>query len=214
MSAAMKRMKIGVLASGGGTDLQSVIDGVHGRSGEIAVVISNKADAYALTRAERAGIPATAIIERDCGGVAAFNAKIVETLKSYGCELVVLAGYLRIITADFVAAFPNRIVNIHPALIPSFCGPGYYGMRVHEAVYRYGCKVSGCTVHFVNEEADAGPIIAQRAVALADDDTPETIQQRVLALEHALLPAVVAAICEGRVHVDGRRVRIDVPSQN
>lgn len=212
MSAAMKRMKIGVLASGGGTDLQSVIDGVHGRSGEIAVVISNKADAYALTRAERAGIPATAIIERDCGGVAAFNAKIVETLKSYGCELVVLAGYLRIITADFVAAFPNRIVNIHPALIPSFCGPGYYGMRVHEAVYRYGCKVSGCTVHFVNEEADAGPIIAQRAVALADDDTPETIQQRVLALEHALLPAVVAAICEGRVHVAGRRVHVDAPA--
>lgn len=202
-------MKIGVLASGGGTDLQSVIDGVHGKTGDIAVVISNKADAYALERAKKAGIPAVAIIEKDCGSVDAFNEKIIETLKSYGCELVVLAGYLRIITKAFVDAWPNRIVNIHPALIPSFCGPGFYGMHVHEAIYDYGCKVSGCTVHFVNEEADAGPIIAQRAVALADDDTPEMIQKKVLAEEHKLLPWVVAKICEGKVHVDGRRVTVD-----
>lgn len=204
-------MKIGVLASGGGTDLQSVIDGVHGKTGEITVVISNKSDAFALKRAEKAGIPAVFIDEKSCDGAEDFNAKIVETLKKYGCELVVLAGYLKIVTKNFVDAYPNRIVNIHPALIPSFCGPGFYGMHVHEAIYDYGCKVSGCTVHFVNEEADAGPIIAQKAVQLEDSDKPEDIQKKVLAEEHQLLPWVVTQICLGRVHVNGRRVTIDKP---
>lgn len=202
-------MKIGVLASGGGTDLQSVIDGVHGKTGEITVIISNKADAYALTRAKKAGIPAVFVDEKACEDTEDFNAKIVATLKAHGCELVVLAGYLKIITKNFVDAYPNRIVNIHPALIPSFCGPGFYGMHVHEAIYAYGCKVSGCTVHFVNEQADAGPIIAQKAVQLSDDDQPEDIQKKVLEEEHKLLPWVVTQICLGRVHVDGRRVSID-----
>lgn len=202
-------MKIGVLASGGGTDLQSVIDGVHGKTGEITVVISNKSDAFALKRAEKAEIPAVFIDEKSCNGVEDFNAKIVETLKKYGCELVVLAGYLKIITKNFVDVYPNKIVNIHPALIPSFCGPGFYGMHVHEAIYEYGCKVSGCTVHFVNEEADAGPIIAQKAVQLEDGDKPEDIQKKVLEEEHQLLPWVVTQICLGRVHVNGRRVTID-----
>ena len=202
-------MKIGVLASGGGTDLQSVIDKVHGVSGEIAVVISNNKDAYALTRAQNAGIPAVAIVEKECDGVADFNARIVAELKARGVELVVLAGYMRIITADFVKAYPNRIVNIHPALIPSFCGEGYYGMHVHQAVYDYGVKVTGATVHFVNEEADAGPIIAQRTVPVLNDDRPESIQKRVLEVEHELLPWVVAQICLGKVSVDGRHVRVE-----
>ncbi|MGN0193937.1 MAG: phosphoribosylglycinamide formyltransferase [Pseudoramibacter sp.] len=202
-------MKIGVLASGGGTDLQSVIDGVHRKTGEITVVISNKPDAYALERAKKAGIPAVFVDEKQYDGPEAFNAKIVEVLEAHGCELVVLAGYLKIVTKNFVDRYPNRIVNIHPALIPSFCGPGYYGMHVHEAVYNYGCKVSGATVHFVNEEADAGPIIAQKAVPLADGDKPEDIQKKVLEEEHRLLPWVVSQICLGRVHVDGRRVTVD-----
>lgn len=200
--------KIGVLVSGGGTNLQAIIDKVHGKSGEIAVVIANKATAYGLVRAQNSGIPTQVVLEEDFEGCEAFNAKLIEILKDYGVELVVLAGYMKIITPNFVAAYPNKIVNIHPALIPSFCGEGYYGMHVHEAVYAYGAKVSGATVHFVNEEADAGPVIAQRTVALADEDTPEIIQKKVLKIEHELLPWVVEQCCLGRVSVEGRRVRI------
>ena len=136
-------MKIGVLISGGGTNLQSIIDTVHGKSGEIAVVISNKADAYGLTRAKNADIPAEVIVENDCADVDDFNAKMIDVLKDYDVELVVLAGFMRILTPAFIAAYPNRIVNIHPALIPSFCGEGFYGMRVHRAIFEYGVKISG-----------------------------------------------------------------------
>ncbi len=202
-------MKIGVLISGGGTNLQSIIDTVHGKSGEIAVVISNKADAYGLTRAKNADIPAEVIVENDCADVDDFNAKMIDVLKDYDVELVVLAGFMRILTPAFIAAYPNRIVNIHPALIPSFCGEGFYGMRVHRAIFEYGVKISGPTVHFVNEEADGGPIIAQKAVPIDDCETPEAIAAKVLEEEHKLLPWVVEQICLGRVHVDGRRVTID-----
>ena len=202
-------MKIGVLISGGGTNLQAVIDAVHGKSGDIAVVISNKADAYGLERAQKADIPTSVILESDCADVDDFNKKMVGVLKDYGVELVVLAGFMRILTPAFIAAYPNRIVNIHPALIPSFCGEGFYGMRVHRAIFEYGAKVSGPTVHFVNEEADGGPIIAQKAVSIDDCDSPEAIAQTVLREEHKLLPWVVEQICLGRVHVDGRRVTID-----
>ena len=202
-------MKIGVLISGGGTNLQSIIDEVHGKSGEIAVVLSNKADACGLTRAKNADIPTEVIVESDCADVDDFNAKMIDVLNDYGVELVVLAGFMRILTPAFIAAYPNRIVNIHPALIPSFCGEGFYGMHVHRAIFEYGAKVSGPTVHFVNEEADGGPIIAQKAVPIDDCDSPEAIAAKVLKEEHKLLPWVVEQICLGRVHADGRRVTID-----
>ncbi|MDD2413745.1 MAG: phosphoribosylglycinamide formyltransferase [Eubacteriaceae bacterium] len=202
-------MKIGVLVSGGGTNLQAIIDKVHGKTGEIAVVIANNPDAYGLVRAQKAGIATAVVVEQDCGSPEAFNQKMMAVLKAHDVELVVLAGFMRILTPAFVRAYPNRIVNIHPALIPSFCGEGFYGMHVHQAVYDYGVKVSGPTVHFVSEEADAGPIIAQRTVALDDSDKPEAIQKKVLVLEHELLPWVVEQICLGHVHVDGRRVAID-----
>lgn len=201
-------LKIGVLVSGGGTNLQAIIDKVHGKTGEIAVVIANNADAYGLTRAEKCSIPTAVVLEKDYTDVDAFNQAIIDRLNAYGVDLVVLAGYMKIITPDFVQAFPNRIVNIHPALIPSFCGEGYYGMHVHNAVIDYGVKVTGATVHFVNEQADGGPIIAQRTVEVAVDDTPESIQKKVLKIEHVLLPWVVEQICLGRVSVEGRKVII------
>lgn len=200
--------KIGVLVSGGGTNLQAVIDRVHHKSGEIAVVIANNADAYGLTRAQNSGIPTAVVLEKDFEDYDAFNAEIIRILKDKGVELVVLAGYMKIITPAFVEAYPNKIVNIHPALIPSFCGEGYYGLHVHEAVIDYGVKVTGATVHFVNEEADAGPIIAQKTVEVADDDTPESIQKKVLEIEHTLLPWVVELYCLGHITVEGRKTKI------
>lgn len=200
--------KIGVLVSGGGTNLQSVIDKVHHKTGEIVIVIANNADAYGLVRAKNSGIATAAVLEKDYEDYDAFNAKIIETLKANEVELVVLAGYMKIITSAFVEAFPNRIVNIHPALIPSFCGEGYFGMNVHQAVYDYGVKVTGATVHFVNEKADAGPIIAQKTVEIDDKDTPEAIQQKVLKIEHKLLPWVVEQYCLDRIAVEGRKTII------
>ena len=200
--------KIGVLVSGGGTNLQAVIDRVHHKSGEVAVVIANNADAYGLTRAQNSGIPTAVVLESDFEDYDAFNAEIIRILKDKGVELVVLAGYMKIITPAFVEAYPNKIVNIHPALIPSFCGEGYYGLHVHKAVIDYGVKVTGATVHFVNEEADAGPIIAQKTVEVADDDTPESIQKKVLEIEPTLLPWVVEQYCLGHISVEGRKTKI------
>ena len=202
-------LKIGVLVSGGGSNLQSIIDQVHGKTGEIALVLSNKADAFGLERAKKSGIPTAVVEESQCDGVEDFNQKMIEALKEKGVELVVLAGFMRIITKNFVETYPNKIINIHPALIPSFCGEGYFGMHVHRGVYNYGVKVTGATVHFVNEEADAGPIIAQRVVDIENQDTPEIIQQKVLKIEHELLPSVVEAFCRGKIHVDGRRVVVE-----
>ncbi|NLN97707.1 MAG: phosphoribosylglycinamide formyltransferase [Eubacteriaceae bacterium] len=200
--------KIGVLISGGGTNLQALIDNIHGDTAEIALVVSNKADVYGLTRAEQAGIPSATVSEQAFKNEKLFFAKIVELLQDYQCDGVILAGFMRILTEEFIDSFPNRIINIHPALIPSFCGEGYYGMHVHRAVVDYGVKVTGATVHFVNAVCDGGPIILQECVSVKDDDTPEDVQQRVLALEHRLLPKAVALFCQDRLVVEGRRVQI------
>ena len=199
--------KIGVLVSGSGTNFQSLIDTVHQKDGEIAVVISNNRQAFGLERGEAAGIPAVAINPKGYPTNEAFDQKIIEILSGYNVELVVLAGYMKIITPEFVDAYPNAIINIHPALIPSFCGEGLYGMRVHQAVIDYGVKVTGATVHFVNEVADGGPVILQETVAVEDDDTPESIQQKVLKIEHKLLPKAVKAFCHDQLTVEGRLVK-------
>lgn len=200
-------LKIGVLISGGGSNLQAVIDQVHNKTGEIVVVISNKAEAYGLTRAAQAGIATEIVQDAKNRSASDFNQRMVDILMQKKVDLVVMAGYMKIVPPSFIEAFPNKIINIHPSLIPSFCGEGFYGMRVHQAVYDYGVKVTGATVHFVNEEADGGPIIAQETVALDDDDTPESIQKKVLAIEHRLLPEVVSDYCQGRISVSGRRVK-------
>ena len=204
----MKR--IAVLISGSGSDLQSVIDRIEagGIDGRIEVVISSNAKAFGLERAKRAGIPTRVYAKADFASLEEMYADMITFLSASGVELVVLAGYMSILTPNIVRAFPNAIINIHPALIPSFCGKGYYGLRVHEAALAYGVKLSGCTVHFVNEEPDGGPIILQESVPVLEDDTPETLQQRILEAEHRLLPDAVALFCADRLSVHGRIVRI------
>ena len=198
------------MVSGGGTDLQSVIDGVESGKipGKIVVVIASKPGVFALERAKRAGIAGVVICKRDYADEQAFFEANLSTLRKYGVEGVVLAGYLSILGKEMIEAFPNKIINIHPALIPSFCGKGYYGLKVHEAALAYGVKLSGATVHFVDEGADTGPIIAQRAVPVLPGDTPETLQQRVLEVEHEILPEAVALFCQDRLQVQGRMVTI------
>ena len=186
------KARIAVLVSGGGTNLQALLDAqqrgeIH--SGEIVLVISNNPDAYALTRAANAGVPSAVLTKKDCGGQASFEEKLTELLDGAGIDLVILAGFMSILSADFTARWPERIINVHPSLIPSFCGQGFYGLRVHEAALSYGVKVTGATVHFVNEIPDGGRIIAQKAVEIAQDDTPETLQRRVMEqAEWILLP--------------------------
>lgn len=198
------------MVSGGGTDLQSVIDGVEdGRiPAEIVVVIASKPGIYALERARKAGIPGIVICKKEYADEEAFFEANLAALRQYGAEGVVLAGYLSILGKRMIEAFPNKIINIHPSLIPSFCGKGYYGLKVHKAALEYGVKVSGATVHFVDEGADTGPIIAQRAVPVLPGDTPEMLQQRVLEVEHEILPEAVALFCQDRLEVQGRRVSI------
>lgn len=204
----MKRLA--VMVSGGGTDLQSVIDGVQSGKipGEIAVVISSKPGVYALERAKKAGIPGIVICKKDYADEQAFFDANLGVLREYGAEGVVLAGYLSILGRQMIEAYPNKIINIHPSLIPSFCGKGYYGLRVHQAVLDYGAKVSGATVHFVDEGADTGPIILQQAVSVLPEDTAESLQQRILEVEHEILPEAVALFCAGRLLVQGRKVTI------
>lgn len=204
----MKRLA--VMVSGGGTDLQSVIDGVQSGKipGEIAVVISSKPGVYALERAKKAGIPGVVICKKNYADEQAFFDANLSALREYGAEGVVLAGYLSILGRQMIEAYPNKIINIHPSLIPSFCGKGYYGLRVHQAVLDYGAKVSGATVHFVDEGADTGPIILQRAVSVLPEDTAESLQQRILEVEHGILPEAVALFCADRLRVQGRKVTI------
>lgn len=204
----MKRLA--VMVSGGGTDLQSVIDGVQSGKipAEIAVVISSKPGVYALERAKKAGIPGVVICKKDYADEQAFFDANLGALWEYGAEGVVLAGYLSILGRQMIEAYPNKIINIHPSLIPSFCGKGYYGLRVHQAVLDYGAKVSGATVHFVDEGADTGPIILQQAVSVLPEDTAESLQQRILEVEHEILPEAVALFCAGRLLVQGRKVTI------
>ena len=188
----MKKIKIAVLVSGGGTNLQALIDSQEKviKSGEISLVISNKAGVYALERAKSANIKSLVITKAECGGVNEFNHKLIEVLKAEKIELVVLAGFLAILSKEFTDAFKDRIINVHPSLIPSFCGKGYYGLKVHEEALSYGVKVTGATVHYVNEIPDGGKIIMQKAVEILDGDTPETLQKRVMErAEWIILPA-------------------------
>ncbi|WP_313343767.1 phosphoribosylglycinamide formyltransferase [Sedimentibacter sp.] len=202
--------KIGILISGSGTNLQSLIDEINkgNINGEIAVVISNKKEAYGLERARLYNIDTVFINEKKYESFELFNEAIIAELKSHEIDLVVLAGYIKILSHKFVEEFKNKIINIHPSLIPSFCGKGYYGIKVHQAAIDYGVRISGATVHFVDEGADTGPIIFQEAVKVSDSDTAETLQKRVLVLEHRLLPLAVKMYCEDRLYSEGRRVVI------
>ena len=203
---------IAVLVSGGGTNLQALIDaqsrGELG-GGKITAVISSKPGAYALERAAKAGIPGFVLPRKEFPSNRAMTLALVEKLKELNTDLVVLAGCMVIFTEELVKAYPNAIMNVHPALIPAFCGPGYYGLRVHEEALRYGVKVSGATVHFVTEECDGGPIIAQKAVPIQEGDTPEVLQKRIMEqAEWLLLPQAVSLFCQGRLQVEGRHVII------
>lgn len=192
-------IKIAVLVSGGGTNLQALIDAQKAgkiTDGVLSLVVSNKPDAYALTRAKTAGIPTAVVQKKECGSREAFEAKIRAVLDANGIELIVLAGFMCILSESFTAAYPRRILNVHPSLIPSFCGEGFYGLHVHEAALAYGVKVTGATVHFVNEIPDGGEIILQKAVEIQDGDTPEILQKRVMEeAEWILLPAAVQKVC-------------------
>ena len=192
----MKR--IAVLVSGGGTNLQALIDaqGSVLRSGKIALVVANNADAYALERAKKADIATEVVLKKQCGSQFAFEEKLKEILAAHHIDVIVLAGFMTILTENFTAAYPNRILNVHPSLIPSFCGEGFYGLRVHQAALEQGVKVTGATVHFVNEVCDGGKIIAQKAVYIEDGDTPEILQRRVMEqAEWILLPQATEKVC-------------------
>ena len=176
-------VKIAVMVSGGGTNLQALIDAEQSgiiKSGKISLVLSNKADAYALERAKRADIPTAVVEKKSCADSVEFENKLMEILDGAGIEIIVLAGFMSILTERFTRHYENRIINVHPSLIPSFCGKGFYGLKVHEAALAYGVKVSGATVHFVNEIPDGGKIIMQKAVAVEDGDTPEILQRRIM----------------------------------
>ena len=196
----MKKANIAVFVSGGGTNLQALIDAQSSGkiiSGEIKLVISNKENAYALTRAKNAGIDGVTILRKNCGSNEAFESAILMMLKEYEIDVIVLAGFLYVLSENFIKKYPDRIINVHPSLIPSFCGDGYYGLKVHEEALKYGVKVTGATVHFVNEVTDGGKIIFQKAVDVHNDDTPETLQRRVMEeAEWQLLPKACEFICE------------------
>lgn len=194
----MRKARIAVLVSGGGTNLQALIDAQHSgiiQSGEICLVISNNAGAYALERAQKAGIKTAVVLKKECGSQVAFEEKIMQLLSENEIDLIVLAGFMSILSETFTKAYPKRILNVHPSLIPSFCGAGFYGLRVHEEALRYGVKVTGATVHFVNEIPDGGEIIFQKAVEILDGDTPEVLQKRVMEqAEWKILPAAVEKV--------------------
>ena len=206
----MKR--IAVLVSGGGTNLQALIDAKNRGAipeGEFAAVISSSPAAYALKRAEAAGIPTFVIDRKAYASNREMTLSLTELLQTQKIDLVVLAGFLYILTKELVNAYPNAIINVHPALIPSFCGEGCYGLHVHEKAIEYGVKVSGATVHFVSEECDGGPIILQKAVPVEEGDTPEALQRRIMEqAEWILLPQAVDLFCRGKLSVEGRRVHI------
>ncbi|MBQ9761189.1 MAG: phosphoribosylglycinamide formyltransferase [Clostridia bacterium] len=209
----MSKKRIAVLVSGGGTNLQALIDaekkGMFGESG-IALVVASKAGVYALERAASNGIDSIVLARKDYADIAAYSRALADTLTAARIDLVVLAGFLTIIDEQVYEAFPNKIINVHPALIPSFCGKGYYGLHVHEAALAKGVKVSGATVHIVTPECDAGPIILQRAVAVKEDDTPETLQRRIMEeAEWNILPEAVKLFCEDRLTVKDNKVFIE-----
>ena len=202
--------KIAVLVSGGGTNLQALIDAQERGElgcGRITLVIASKPDVYALERAKKHSIESLVLARKEYASITAYSKALTDALVAADIDLVVLAGFLTIIDEQVYNAFPNRILNVHPALIPSFCGKGYYGLRVHEAALQKGVKVSGATVHIVTPECDAGPIVLQKAVEVKDDDTPETLQKRIMEeAEWKILPAAVKLFCEERITVKENRV--------
>ena len=206
-------LKLAVLVSGGGTNLQAIMDSIDdGRitNAEIRVVISNNAGAYALTRAEKYGVEALLLSPKSFDTREEFNQKLLEALKEREIDLVVLAGYLVVVPPCVIEEYENRIINIHPSLIPSFCGTGCYGLHVHEKALARVVRVSGATVHFVDEGTDTGPILLQKPVMVEQDDTPEVLQRRIMEqAEWVILPKAIDLIANGKVHVDGRKVTID-----
>ena len=204
-----RKVKIAVLVSGGGTNLQALIDAEHSgviKNGKISLVISNKPDAYALTRAEQAGIESVIISSKEYKDQSVFESKLIETLTENGIELIVLAGFMRILSANFTSRYPNRIINVHPSHIPSFCGKGFYGLKVHEAALAYGVKVTGATVHFVNEIPDGGEIILQKSVCVKKGESAESLQQRVMRqAEWIILPRAVELVSKDILSKEGKR---------
>ena len=212
MDRAGKQTSIAVLVSGGGTNLQALIDaeqrGELG-NGKITLVLASKPGVYALERAANHGIEGKVLARRDFDSIAAYSKALADTLEAAGIDLVVLAGFLTIIDEQVYERFPNRILNVHPALIPSFCGKGYYGLYVHEAALAKGVKVSGATVHIVTPECDAGPIVLQKAVEVKEGDTPEVLQRRIMEeAEWKILPQAVRLFCDGRISVEDNKVHI------
>ena len=206
------KKKIAVLVSGGGTNLQALIDAEKSgiiRNGEISLVISNVAGAYALERAGKAGIKTETVIKKELGSQKAFEEKIISLLTENEIDLIVLAGFMSILSEDFTKTYPHRIINVHPSLIPSFCGKGFYGLHVHEAALEKGVRVTGATVHFVNEIPDGGEIILQKAVEIKEGDTPEVLQKRVMVeAEWNILPEAVSLFCQERLEVKNNKVYI------
>ena len=196
----MEKIKIAVLVSGGGTNLQALIDAERSgiiESGRISLVLSNKAGAYALERARNVGIPTATVLRSECADNTEFEGRIIEALDGAGIEIIVLAGFMSILSERFTSHYRDRIINVHPSLIPSFCGKGFYGLKVHEAALAYGVKVSGATVHFVNEIPDGGRIIMQKAVEIKDGDTPEILQRRIMEeAEWKILPLSCELVCK------------------
>ena len=208
-----KMTKIAVLVSGGGTNLQALIDAEKSgtlEGGKISLVLASKPGVYALQRASDNGIPSKVLPRKAFETIADYSKALVDTLREENIDLVVLAGFLTIIDEQVYEAYPNRIINVHPALIPSFCGKGYYGLKVHEAALEKGVKISGATVHIVTPECDAGPIILQKAVEVKPDDTPEALQQRIMEeAEWKILPEAVRLFCQGKIRVIDNKVYID-----
>ncbi len=213
MGNAKEPIRLAVLLSGGGTTLQNLLDRIaDGRlAARVVQVVSNRADAYGLERARAAGVPAAVVERKACGSREEFSARIFEQCRAAGAELVCLAGFLQLILVpdDFL----GRVMNVHPALIPAFCGKGYYGRHVHEAVLAYGAKVSGCTVHFADNQYDHGPIILQRVVPVLDDDTADSLATRVHGQENEAYPEAIRLFTEGRLRIEGRRVLVSQPSR-
>ena len=206
----MNKTRIAVLVSGGGTNLQALLDAEKSGvlpSGEIVLVVSNKAGAYALTRAENAGVEALTLTRKDCGGQEGFEKALQEALEARGVELIILAGFLSILSADFTARWDRRILNVHPSLIPSFCGKGFYGLKVHEAALARGVKFTGATVHYVNQIPDGGEILLQQPVPVLPGDTPETLQRRVMEQAEWILLPKAAELVSAEIQLDKEKKR-------
>lgn len=206
----MSRINIGVLISGGGTNLQAIIDNIDNGNinGDIKLIISNKSNAYGLERGRLAGIQSIFIDPRNFKSIEEYNKSLIEEFKNMNIQLIVLAGYLKVLSKEFISSF-DAIINIHPSLIPSFCGKGFYGEKVHEEVLKYGVKYTGATVHFVDEGTDTGPIIFQEVVKVDPHDTVESLQKKVLKEEHRLLVEAIKLYCEGKLRIEDRMVLIN-----